>query len=430
MKDRLITLAGALVALYIFVVIFINPQVSDFVEVSTPTSVDRGNNGLKGLYQWLQQSGVGVYQLRRRYDDLGEIQGLPKRGNLMIITLPQISPARKQEIGKLQKWVRQGNHVLMLVAKSDSFLQQGKSGYGSNEFLGRFGFQLIQYNEKTDTDSSEKSKKDKKVGFTELQEDADKELVVKLTPRGRHAVTNKIASVHGKTPKLFSDSHSLVSTSSQRSSLALLTDKAAKSTAFWETRYGRSRVWVSRFAYLFSNDQLGDGDNARLIANIVSTALSAKGKVIFDDMHQGSAELYDEEAFFSDSRLHNTIWFVFAFWILYVIGHTNRIAPLSKPVKYSKVSEFVHAMANLFARRLNKVAAATLLFSHFFDWIRLRYSLPTNGKPVWELLENTERIDQSDLKLLKQSYANLQNNKKVNLMKLVNRMQKIRSALV
>jgi len=167
-----------------------------------------------------------------------------------------------------------------------------------------------------------------------------------------------------------------------------------------------------------------------LIANIVSASLGKNGKVIFDDMYQGQTELYDEKAFYADSRLHNTLWFIFAFWVLYVVGHSNRIAPVQEDRKPARVADFIEAMANLFARRLTPVAAARLLYSHFFDWVRLRYGLPTNGKPVWQLLETTERLDQQDIVELKKNYNDIENNRKVSLTRLVNRMQKIRSALL
>lgn len=421
MKDRFISLLGGLAALYVFVAIFFNPQVSDLAGLSVPTSEDRGTLGLNGLYTWLEKSGVPVYRLRTRYRELDNIGELKKRGNLMIISLPQVAPARRHEIDFLQKWVQQGNHLLILAASSDRHLLQARADSGSSRLLQRFGFRLVA---KPVDDEDRK----KKAGIKETLENSEPSETITLRHRGTYPLTRGVRKISARRHRLFPQVHALVPDSSFRSSLALFEDQD-KAAAFWETRFDRSRVWVSRFAYLFSNSQLGENDNARLIANIISTAVATGGKVVFDDMHQGSSELYDEKALFSDPRLHNTLWFVFAFWVLYVIGHTNRIAPLTSPAGPSKASDFVRAMANLFARRLAPVAAANLLYSHFFDWIRLRYGLPTNGQPVWQLLENTERIDRRDLAELQLRYADLQKNKKVNLMKLVNKMQKMRSVL-
>lgn len=428
MKDRFITLLGALAALYIVIALFLNPQMKDHDASSRPSTEDRGENGLKALYSWLDETGVPVTRLQRRYRDLGQEEQLSESGNLIIIPLPQVTPARDRDIDKLLEWVRQGNDVLLLVASSDSILN--KAQHGSTDYLlERFGFGL-HYRGRDDEgdDKKEKTGKDKK-SLKEVSEKLDKTADVSLVPIGRLPLTRGIKLVRGKTSRLSPSESTMISSSGYRASLALLRDRKSRVPAFWEARYHHSRVWVSRFGYLFSNAQLAEADNARLMANIISRSLGPKGAVIFDDMHQGITELYDEKAFFKDSRLHNTLWFIFAFWVLYVVGHTNRIAPVAPSRKQPRVVDFVEAVAHLFARRLSPVASARLLYSQFFDWIRLRYSLPTNGRPVWQLLETTERLDKQDIAELKKNYAELEHNKKVNLVKLVNRMQKIRSAL-
>jgi len=427
MKDRMITLLGALAALYVFVALFIHPQASDFIDHSRPTSEDQGVLGLKSLHTWLRQSNVPTYRLRRRYGDLGKLPGLKRSGNLMIISLPQVNPVRDEELHQLRKWVARGNNLLLLTAASDAQLLEPDSPYQfyTNDLLHEFGFRL--HYKPLEKDEVEKNKSLANLG--DMAKNRDKDKVVDLRPLGTNPLTAGINKVSVKTRQFFAPVYRLTAAPYNRASMALLKDKRGNDAAFWEIRHRHSRIWVSRFAFLFSNSQLAEADNARLAANIVSASLSRGGRVIFDDMHQGSTELYDEQAFYADSRLHASAWFVFAFWLLYVVGHTNRIAPLMQRKAPAKVSDFVHAMANLFARRLSRVASAKLLFSHFFDWIRLRYSLPTNGQPVWQLLERTERIDKHDLIKLKQNFLDVQNNKKVDLMKLVNRMQKIRSTL-
>lgn len=427
MKDRFITLLGALAALYIVVAIFIHPQLSDRTEHSRPGSNDRGINGLQVLYTWLGQSGVPVVRLQRRYEHLSSSKDLPKRGNLLIVPLPQVTPARKRDINRLQRWIRRGNNVLFLSASSDAVLNKAQYGAGGYEMLSRFGFRL-RY--KIRSDDEKKKNGDDKKSLKEVSEDMNKEVDTDLVPIGNMPLTRGVRSIRGKLSKLSPADYTLVTDSGYRASLALLIDRKTRTPAFWEVRYRHSRVWISRFGYLFSNAQLGEADNARLIANIVSASLGKNGKVIFDDMYQGQTKLYDEKAFYADSRLHNTLWFIFAFWVLYVVGHSNRIAPVQEDRKPARVADFIEAMANLFARRLTPVASARLLYSHFFDWVRLRYGLPTNGKPVWQLLETTERLDQQDIVELKKNYNDIENNRKVSLTRLVNRMQKIRSALL
>ena len=427
MKDRVVSLLGALAALYLFVAIFIHPRATDFMEQSRATSEDQGVIGQKSLYTWLEESGVPVYRLRRRYGELGRLNGLAKSGNLLVVTLPQIKPARDNELDRLLAWVGRGNNLLVVAASGDYQLLNYdiRYQYNTNEFLRRFGFHL-QYVPL----GKEEIKKNKSLeNLGKLAENLSNERSVELVPVGTSGLTKGVGHVLVKAPRRFAAVSMLTSAPVNRASLALLESHKKSQPAFWEIRYKRSRIWFSRFAFLFSNSQLAKADNARLFANLVSASLSGEGRVIFDDMHQGNTELYDEHAFFHDSKLHNTIWFIFAFWVLYIVGHTNRIAPVPRPVTKTRAADFVYAMANLFARRLNRVASAELLFSHFFDWIRLKYSLPTNGKPVWQLLERTERIDRDDVAILKRYFSDVQKNRKVNLVKLVNRMQKIRSTL-
>lgn len=427
MKDRVIALLGALAALYIFVTIFILPPGSQVAETSRATTEDKDAIGLKSLYTWLEQSDVPVYRLRRRYDGLGGIETLSKSGNLMVVTLPQITPARDKELDQLRDWVGRGNNLLILMAMNDFSVDRMSyaNQYSANYFLRRFGFRMhalpIPKDEKIQNRINIQNKKS---GVNKR-----KDRVVTLLPVGNTAMTAGIKRIYTKAPLIFNPVYKLTSVPFNRASLTLLESKDRGDSALWEIRYKRSRLWVSRFAYLFSNGQLAHADNARLVANIVSNSLSGGGKVIFDDMHQGSTELYDEKAFFHDSRLHNSAWFVFAFWLLYIVGHTNRIAPIPPPGVTAKAADFVQATANLFARRLSRVASARLLYNHFFDWIRLKYGMPTNGQPVWQLLERTERIDKDDIAMLKLNFAKVQSNRKVNLVKVVNRMQKIRSTL-
>jgi len=427
MKDRVISLLGALAALYIFVAIFIHPQASDFIEQSRATSEDQGVIGLNSLYTWLEHSGVPVYRLQRRYGELGQQKTLARSGNLLVVTLPQIKPVRDNEINQLRNWVARGNNLLVIAASSDSQLLNPSLPYqyNTNKLLRKFGFRLhfVPF-------SKEETKKNRSLkNLGEMAENQSSDRAIELVPVGNNELTKGIKQVFAKTHRYFAPVYTLTSVPHNRASLALFKSREKSDPAFWEIRYKQSRIWISRFAFLFSNSQLAKADNARLIANLVNASLSGGGKVIFDDMHQGSTELYDEHSFFHDSRLHNSIWFVLAFWLVYIIGHTNRIAPVSRPETNPRAADFVYAMANLFARRLNRVASARLLFSHFFDWIRLKYSLPTNGQPVWQLLERTERLDKKDVATLKQYFSDVQKNRKVSLVKLVNRMQKIRSTL-
>lgn len=368
MKDRLITLAGALFALYILVIILVPGTQPGDDGSSVPTSIDDGQVGLLGLYRWLQQGQVPVYRLRQRYGKLTSLEQLPIRGNLMVVVLPQITPARRKEMTKLKFWLSKGNQLLILTAYSDSSIQSFRGRPNSYTFLSDFGFFLDDYSEDEDDEEETDNEKDNGNGDSKIAlEDINKTIDITLVAANRvHPLLRGIKKVHAKSKAYdVGGKPELVSESGYRSSLSLLSDAESGATALWEVRYRNSRVWISRFAHLFGNAQLGEQDNARLIANIISSAIKKNGVVVFDDMHQGYSELYDPDAFFDDPRLHNSLWFIFSFWLLYVVGHSKRLAPLADEVNRPKTVDYIYAMANLFARRLNKVAAARLLFSHF-----------------------------------------------------------------
>ncbi|MDH5648160.1 MAG: DUF4350 domain-containing protein [Gammaproteobacteria bacterium] len=439
MKDRLIALGGALFALYVVILILVPGSPVDDSGQSVPTSIDDGNYGLLGLYKWLENAGIPVYRLRRRYSYLGENEQIPPNGNMMIMVLPQSTPAQENELDQLEEWVRAGNNLLVLVEKSDASVMRLRRYSDSNKVLRRFGFSLDALLQEEEEDQSEEGKpaegspadrnnqdRRREVSLREV----DKVITVQLLPGASFPLLKGVKTVSVDSSLYFDAQWQLEPEAIYRSSLSLLKEQESGETALWEIRHADSRVWISRYAHMFGNAQLGRSGNARLAANMVMSSLTGKGVVIFDDMHQGYSELYDPKAFFGDSRLHNTIWFILAFWLFYVVGYSNRLAPPIREIERHRAIDYIHAVANLFARRLGSDATAKLLFSHFFDAIRMQYSLPTNGKPVWDILETRARVEKKDVGRLKICYEQLGSKNKQDLTKLTNLMQKIRSKLV
>src|SRR5690606_38224908 len=122
MKDRLITAAGALVALVILYTMFFQPNEPP---VTRPVSTETGRNGYAAISRWLEASGYRVISLRERYDTLISLDpdaslDLPRRGNLMITTMPHLLPVRSREHDSLKAWIRSGNTLLILAALDDT----------------------------------------------------------------------------------------------------------------------------------------------------------------------------------------------------------------------------------------------------------------------------------------------------------------------
>jgi hypothetical protein len=188
-------------------------------------------------------------------------------------------------------------------------------------------------------------------------------------------------------------------------------------------------MWVSRYSDLFANGQLAKADNGRLLANIVSSSLGRNGRVIFDDMHQGATDLYDAKAFFGDPRFISTLIFMVGFWLLYLIGRSSRLAPAREAVSSYYAADLARAMAGFFVRRLGAVTVERQLFVFFFNDIRSRFGLPTNGQPVWSILSGMSRVSADDINQLRMRYERTA-ARKPDLVSLARLMQRTRESLL
>jgi len=436
MKDRLVTLLGGLLALYIVIALLAPPSQPDYA--SRPLTTDRDRHGLALLYEWLGNNNVAVHALRQRYDDLYSLAKLPDVGNLIIINLPLKIESRNEEEKYLREWIAQGNSVLFLAAHSDypawSFNQGRINRSGHFPLLSSLGFSISRKVDDEENDTDESDTDENKDDQTKLST-----VIKELDKTGIKQGQLKSAALNNPAIQTITVKHSsqqeidwqLEPRELSRASRSLLveTDNPA-STAMWQVRIGSGTAIISRYADLFSNNWLDEGDHARLFDSLLQQHLGENGYVVFDDMHQGLTELYDPEAFYDDPRLHNTLWFLFGFWLLYLIGRSNRLAPPLTLLRKAHAADFIRAMGGLFARRLSNPATALGLIRSFFNEIRQQYNLPMNSEPVWELLEAAPRIQQTQLVVLQNSYLAAQQNKKQNLVKLHNQLRETRKSLL
>ena len=417
MRERLTTLIGALAAVYLVFVLLIPREVPSAPE-SMPTTADRGSRGLRGLQDWIESSGIRARSLRERYDRLADDAGLPARGNLLILTLPQAVPARQRETGALKGWVEGGNAVLVLDGSIESVARLQLRGPPSG-LLSAFGFTL----EFAEAESAEADpSRDSAMGQPDKD---DRPPPRELVPRGTHPVLQGVAAAQARTRSL----HPLALKPKEkfRTALVLLDDHLTDSPAFWQVRIGAGTGWISGHADLFGNAALGERDNARLLANIVAGSVGPDGWVIFDDMHQGLTEVYDPKAFFGDARLHATLWFIVGFWLIYVVGRSNRIAPRSTAPELPRAADFVRAIGGLFARRLDSREVAQGLFRHFFS--ELRGIRAAADGADWELLARYPRVPRSQFDELRSAHSALEQGRTPDLVRLNNLIHNIRKHL-
>ena len=433
MKDRLLTIAGGLLAFALVVILLVPVQRDESARISRPLSTDRGRAGLQGLQRWLTQGGVKTDVLRRRYAALSSNFELSPRGNLLIVSLPQRLSSRFDEREALRSWLARGNHALVLIAAGDAPRWMVTSDGASSHFLEALDFELAMgRDEQDDEHEAEERGEQEEESISPLRADLETWLAgepVELLPRFRHPLTRDVVSVSARSVERLDRGWTLTGADDGRVVLPLL-EKAENGAAFWEARIGSGRLWVSRYSNLFSNVGLGEADNARFVANLIASALGPNGRVIFDDMHQGVTDIYDAKAFFSDPRFVSTMMFMVGFWLLYLVGRSRRLAPAKATVSRYYAADLARAMAGFFARRLSAVTAERQLFTFFFNDIRARYGLPTNGQPVWSMLSGMSRVSADDVSGLRAHYERAAAGRKANLVALARLMRRTRDSLL
>lgn len=432
MKDRLLTIAGGLLAFTLVVILLVPVKRDESGQISRPLSTDLGRAGLQGLKRWLEQGGVETDVLRRRYTALTSSFELSPRDNLLIVSLPQHAPSRLDEREALRTWLTQGNSALVLVAAGDAPRWIMHSvGSSSHDFLESFGFELAMQRENME-EEAEKEHGPEQESIWSPRTDLEAWFAgesIELLPRFRHPLTRDVATVSARSVRALDSGWYLTGASRGRVVLPLL-GEVENGAAFWEVRVGTGRMWVSRYSDLFANVGLGEADNARFMANLVASALGPNGQVIFDDMHQGATDLYDAKAFFSDPRFVSTMIFFVGFWLLYLVGRSRRLAPAREAVSRYYAADLACAMAGFFVRRLSAVTVERQLFIFFFNDIRSRYGLPTNGQPVWSMLSGMSRVSVDDINGLRTNYERTAAGRKPNLVALARLMQRTRESLL
>ncbi len=421
-------------AFALVVVLLVPVQRDESARISRPLSTDRGRAGLQGLERWLAGGGVKTDVLKRRYTALTSNFELSPRGNLLIVSLPQRLSSRLNEREALRSWLARGNHALVLVAAGDAPPWMATSdGSSSHDFLESFELELVMGRDGEADEQEAEERSEQESGNTSLlPTDMQAWLAgepVELLPRFRHPLTRDVASVSAHSAGWLDRDWTLTGAAHGRVVLPLLAE-AEIGAAFWEARVGSGRLWVSRYSDLFANVGLGESDNARFLANLVISALGPNGRVIFDDMHQGVTDVYDAKAFFSDPRFINTMMFMVGFWLLYLVGCSRRLAPARAAVSRYYAADLARAMAGFFARRLSAVTAERQLFAFFFNDIRGRYGLPTNGQPVWSMLSGMSRVSADDIKGLRAHYERTAAGGKPNLVALARLIRRTRDSLL
>lgn len=428
MNDRLFTLLAAAVALVLFLgVLGVGPQERP-PPVSRPGSQDTGDAGLLGLYRWLEASGVAVERLRTRYTALPELA--PGTGNLLVAAEPMVWPVRPSESVPLHAWVERGNHLLLLSA--NAHVARWGWGFQSSGLKEALGLQRTHVSLKADPSDAHLAKWQARCSTDAITRGTIAGPQRRLRPADTwgHPVLDGVDEVHVKTPAPHGNFYQPIQyAEAPRRWYPLLCDPQLRLPVFNVFRVGSGRVWVLDYGETFSNLNLDRGDNAVLFSNLAAFVLGPRGRVVFDDMHQGDSELYDPDAFFGDPRLHGTLGFLLGMWLLWLLGYSSRFAPPAPAPARMTNRDFTLAVARFQARYLLPPEAARALFRHFFNFVRQRYRLPTTGEPAWDALQRAPGVSDATLRQLRAWHDDIQRGRGVDLGPLRNLLLQVQDSL-
>jgi hypothetical protein len=403
MKERLVTLACALGALALFIVLFVEPQsgLDRRRSVPRPTTEETRGNGYHAAYAWLAASHLKTLSLRERFDALVARGDLAPGGNVLVVTLPGTEFFKFSETRALQKWLRAGNTLLVLAALADApdwSTVMGGVSVGDLKVLSGLDFN-------TEEDS----------GRHALQP-------ATLLPNRAHAYFNDVGSALAAAAP--AQEGWTVSPPHEGFMLALAHERDSGKAVLWTRLEGDGRIVVCGLGSLFTDNALGRAGNARLLANIIGANLAASGAVVFDDYHQGLSAQYDPQKFYADPRLYLTGLLLLALWFVWVLGATRLRVPVASHAA-PREADLVRAQGAFLARVLPREAAARLLFEDFLRRVALRMPHSASGSAPWEFLHASAEVSTSELAQLRHWHTQVLVGARVPLVRLYNLIRRI-----
>ena len=389
MRDRLVTLLGASLALAIVYALFF--QRPGEPPVTKPLSTEAGRNGYLALWNWLERANVRVVSLRNRYSTLREDKSLTESGNVLIVTMPFRTPLRQSEVVPLQAWLLSGNTVVFLAALDDSpeWLPLADQADFRTDLAALTGLRFTTPREDAARAAPTGGASRTVPSARFARPPIAARTAVAIEPAVEHPLLAGVGTLRAYSDDA-SEIWSLRPDASQLV-LRLATEASSGNDALWERPYASGELIVAASGSLLANRNIGEGGARELVRNVLRYRLGDGGAVIFDDMHQGLSSLYDASALLRDARLHYTIWFVLAAWLVYVLGASNRLAPPRAPRSVPRQGDFVAAAGGFMARRLDRSAAGRLLLDEWLDEVRRARGLP-RGASLWPELEATPTL--------------------------------------
>jgi hypothetical protein len=403
MKDRLVTLACALGVLALFIALFVEPErgLGRRRSVPRPTTEETRGNGYHAAQAWLAASHLRTVSQRERFDVLLARSDLAPTGNVLVVTLPGTEVFKSAETRRLQRWIRAGNTLLVLAALADApdwATVMGAVSVGDLKVLSGFDFNTADENEQRALPAATVLANRPHAYFKEVRE------ALAASPHAAEVWTARLPF--------------------ESFMLALAHERDTGRAVLWTRLAGSGRIVVCGLGSLFTDNALGLGDNAQLLANIIGANLALSGAVVFDDYHQGLSAAYDPQKFYSDPRLYLTSLILLALWFVWVLGATRLRIPVAR-IAAPREADLVRANGAFLARVLPRDVAARRLFEDFFRRLALRMPQATSVAGPWEYLHTSAHISTSELAQLRHWHTQALAGARVPLVRLYNLIRRI-----
>ena len=423
MRERLTTLACALGALLLIGTLLLRGDTLAVRRAAPPTTLERSDNGLLGATTWLQSEGVRTLALRERFGALLQQARLPRSGNLFIVSLPVVTGFTSAEALAIDRWVREGNTLLVLAALRD------RPGWAQYPFVMNNDLLLLtdlsfaptaeQHGERSPAQRpAAAAPADRRERLTRLATELESPELGTLVPNRAHPFFSGVTRAEALSD--YAPLGNSVTIPRDGFVLSLAHEKSSAEDAFWVRPLGEGTIIVSGFSSLFSNRALGRADNARLLANLVGASVAADGVVVFDDEHQGLSDSYDPRRFYRDRRLYGTLAVIAVVWLSWVLGATQLHTPFARSGA-PREAELVRTTGLYLARVLRPAAAARRLLEQFLQRVATATGAG-DAEParLWEWLENHPRLPRGNVQQLREWYVAAGANRDVPLIRLHN----------
>lgn len=415
MKERLLVLGLAAGALALFYTLFFPKPQSQAagLENGLPLSTDSRPDGYLAVWQWLGRERIPRASLRLQYDRLEGLLPRP-RGNVMLVTLPQRVAPREAELEALDKWVDQGNTLLIVAALDD----EPPWALVTFDTLMRDRLQRLtglRFSTPTGATSSLHG-----LSVTKVE----------MRPNGKFPLLAGIQ--HLETLQYVSRTWQAKRVD-ERVPLQLASRSDDGDPVIWLERSGAGQVILCSVASLFSNAGVLSDDNARLLANVIAWSRDPAGAVVFDDAHQGLTAFYDAKAFFADPRLHATFGWIVLLWLAFVLG-SQPLRARRREWRPLDETAYVEAGGRYLAAVVRPADAAQRLIEDFLESLRARLRLEWSGAgdaphAAWQWLRTQPAVSAAERSELQACYARACAGERVNLTRLQNLLAQLRRNL-